>query len=65
MGLFLLGGFAAAFALVAWARSNAMRTGTPYLLTVELPLACGITIGTPLRIRGVQVCGWVWRGTGV
>ena len=55
VGLFLLGGCAAAFALVAWARSNAMRTGTPYLLTVELPLACGITIGTPLRIRGVQV----------
>lgn len=26
-----------------------------YHATVEFPLACGITIGTPLRIRGVQV----------
>ena len=26
---------------------------------IELPLACGVTIGTPLRIRGVQVRGWV------
>ena len=57
VGLFLLGGCACAFALVAWARSNAMRVGVPYQLTVELPVACGITIGTPVRIRGVQVGG--------
>jgi len=25
-------------------------------VTVELPLACGVCVGTPLRIRGVQVC---------
>ena len=55
MGLFLLGGVAASVALISWARSNAMRTGTPYLMTIELPIACGITIGTPVRIRGVQV----------
>ncbi|GAX80213.1 hypothetical protein CEUSTIGMA_g7651.t1 [Chlamydomonas eustigma] len=54
-GLFLLGGVAAAVSLVAWARSNAMRVGTPYQITIEFPLACGITIGTPLRVRGVQV----------
>jgi ABC-type transporter Mla subunit MlaD len=54
-GLFLLGGVAAAVSLVAWARSNAMRVGTPYQITIEFPMACGITIGTPLRVRGVQV----------
>ncbi|GAX84634.1 hypothetical protein CEUSTIGMA_g12055.t1 [Chlamydomonas eustigma] len=54
-GLFLLGGVSAAVSLVAWARSNAMRVGTPYQITIEFPLACGITIGTPLRVRGVQV----------
>lgn len=45
-----------AVALASWARGNALRTGTPYQITVDLPLACGITVGTPLRIRGVQVC---------
>jgi ABC-type transporter Mla subunit MlaD len=55
VGLFLLGGVAASVALISWARSNAMRTGSPYLMTIELPIACGITIGTPVRIRGVQV----------
>lgn len=55
VGLFVLCGSAAALALVSWARGNAMRVGTPYRLTVELPLACGVTTGTPVRIRGVQV----------
>ncbi|GLI69403.1 hypothetical protein VaNZ11_014007 [Volvox africanus] len=55
VGLFVLAGSGAAIALVAWARGNAMRTGTPYKATIEFPLACGITIGTPVRIRGVQV----------
>eukprot|EP00983_Pelagomonas_calceolata_P122133 1160878-Pelagomonas_calceolata.AAC.5 len=27
----------------------------PMQVTVELPLACGVCVGTPLRIRGVQV----------
>ena len=53
VGLFLMGGCAAAVGLLAWARGNAMRVGTPYHLTVQLPLACGITIGTP--VRGVCV----------
>ena len=52
VGLFLMGGCAAAVGLLAWARGNAMRVGTPYHLTVQLPLACGITIGTP--VRGVR-----------
>lgn len=55
LGLFLLAGAGAAVWLGSWARGNAMRIGTPYAMTVELPLACGITIGTPVRIRGVQV----------
>jgi hypothetical protein len=55
-GLFVLVGAGAAVALLAWARGTALRQGTPYHLTVELPLACGVTVGTPLRIRGVQVC---------
>lgn len=54
-GLFLLAGLVASIALVNWARGNAMRTGTTYQMTIELPMACGITIGTPVRIRGVQV----------
>eukprot|EP00198_Chlamydomonas_reinhardtii_P009978 XP_001699315.1 permease-like component of an ABC transporter [Chlamydomonas reinhardtii] len=55
VGLFVLAGGGAAVALVAWARGNALRTGTPYQATIEFPLACGIQIGTPVRIRGVQV----------
>jgi hypothetical protein len=45
VGLFVLAGSAAGVALVAWARGNAMRTGTPYKATIEFPLACGITVG--------------------
>ncbi|KAG2441473.1 hypothetical protein HXX76_003095 [Chlamydomonas incerta] len=55
VGLFVLAGGGAAVALVMWARGNALRTGTPYQATIEFPLACGIQIGTPVRIRGVQV----------
>ncbi|KAJ9517518.1 hypothetical protein QJQ45_025002 [Haematococcus lacustris] len=55
VGLFVLIGAGFAVALVNWARGTALRTGQPYQITVELPLACGVTVGTPLRIRGVQV----------
>lgn len=44
MGLFILFGCGMAAALIAWARGNALRTGTTYLATIELPLACGITV---------------------
>lgn len=57
MGLFLLAGGAAGVALVAWARGNALRTGTPYQATIEFPLACGITV----RERGAREEG---RGHG-
>mmetsp|Transcript_15119 Transcript_15119/g.26252 ORF Transcript_15119/g.26252 Transcript_15119/m.26252 type:complete len:433 (+) Transcript_15119:125-1423(+) len=55
VGLFVMVGIGFAVALFNWAAGTAMRTGHPYLITVELPLACGVTVGTPLRIRGVQV----------
>lgn len=54
-GLFLLLGAGMCVALVAWARGSALRKGTPYNATIEFPQACGITVGTPVRIRGVQV----------
>lgn len=54
-GLFLLVGAGAILSLVAWAKGTAMRKEKPYLATVEFPQACGITVGTPVRIRGVQV----------
>ena len=38
-----------------WARGSALRKGHPYLATVELPLACGVQVGTPVRMRGVQI----------
>ncbi len=44
MGLFVAAGVAAGVALVMWARGSALRTGTPYNATIELPLACGITV---------------------
>jgi len=55
LGLFLAGGLAVAVGLAAWARGAALRTGRPYTITLEFPLACGITVGTPVRVRGVQV----------
>jgi len=55
VGLFVLIGAGFGVALINWARGTALRTGQPYQITVELPLACGISVGTPLRIRGVQV----------
>lgn len=55
VGLFIMVGVGISIALVAWAKGVVFKSGTPYLATMEFPLACGITIGTPLRIRGVQV----------
>ncbi len=55
MGLFIALGGAVAVALIMWAKGSAMRKGSPYQATIEFPLACGITIGTPVRIRGVPV----------
>jgi hypothetical protein len=47
--------------LLAWARGTALRKGRPYQATLEFPLACGITVGTPVsydrHVTGVSaVC---------
>eukprot|EP00879_Flechtneria_rotunda_P011844 GHRR01012371.1.p1 GENE.GHRR01012371.1~~GHRR01012371.1.p1 ORF type:complete len:310 (+),score=113.77 GHRR01012371.1:981-1910(+) len=55
VGLFTLVGGIVAVGLLMWAKGTALRTGRPYQATIEFPLACGITIGTPVRIRGVAV----------
>ncbi|GBF93100.1 hypothetical protein Rsub_05711 [Raphidocelis subcapitata] len=55
VGLFLSAGVAAAIALVLWAKGVAMRKAQPYQAVFEFPLASGISVGTPVRIRGVQV----------
>jgi hypothetical protein len=55
VGLFLLGGSALAIALVIWAKGVALRKALPYNAVFEFPLASGISVGTPVRIRGVQV----------
>lgn len=42
--------------LVTWARGGKLgRRGRPYQCVIEFPLACGIGVGTPVRIRGVPV----------
>lgn len=44
--------------LIAWARGGQLgRRGQGYQAILEFPDACGITVGTPVRIRGVQVGG--------
>lgn len=55
VGLFVLLGAGACIGLINWARGSALRKGHPYLATIEFPQACGITVGTPVRIRGVQI----------
>lgn len=57
VGLFLLVGSGLALALVVWAKGVAMRKAKPYQAVFEFPLASGISVGTPVRIRGVQVSG--------
>lgn len=48
LGLFTLVGGLLAVALLAWAKGTALRKGRPYHATIEFPLACGITVGTPV-----------------
>jgi len=44
------------FVLITWARGGKLgRRGRPYQCVIEFPLACGISVGTPVRIRGVPV----------
>ena len=47
-----------ALMLIAWARGGQLgRRGQGYQAVLEFPVACGITVGTPVRIRGVPVGG--------
>lgn len=55
LGLFTLMGGLTGVALLLWVKGTALRTGRPYQATIEFPMACGITVGTPVRIRGVAV----------
>jgi ABC-type transporter Mla subunit MlaD len=48
LGLFTLVGGLMGVALLLWAKGTALRTGRPYQATIEFPLACGITVGTPV-----------------
>ncbi|KAK6116304.1 hypothetical protein DH2020_049931 [Rehmannia glutinosa] len=56
VGLFLVSGaFLLAFSL-AWLRGFQLRSRfSKYLAVFEFPQACGISTGTPVRIRGVNV----------
>lgn len=55
LGLFTLVGGLAAVALLVWVKGTALRKGRPYQATLEFPLACGITVGTPVSCDSV-VC---------
>ncbi|KAL6766321.1 TGD2 [Auxenochlorella protothecoides x Auxenochlorella symbiontica] len=57
-GLFVIAGISMAFMLASWAKGNNMgRRGQSYQAILEFPVACGISVGTPVRIRGVPVGG--------
>jgi hypothetical protein len=61
VGLFLTVGAGVAAALVVWAKGAVLRRAQPYQCIFEFPLASGISVGTPVRIRGVQVRGRLAR----
>lgn len=48
LGLFTLAGGVVTVGLLLWAKGTALRKGRPYQATLEFPLACGITVGTPV-----------------
>ena len=54
--------------LISWARGGQLgRRGQGYQAILEFPQACGISVGTPVRIRGVPVGGVLlvnYRGYG-
>lgn len=56
VGLFIItGGFMFAL-LISWAKGRQVRSSsTRYQTVFEFSQACGITVGTPVRIRGVDV----------
>ncbi len=58
VGLFVFAGIGFALMLISWARGGQLgRRGQGYQAILEFPVACGISVGTPVRIRGVPVGG--------
>ena len=58
VGLFIFSGIGFALMLISWARGGQLgRRGQGYQAILEFPVACGISVGTPVRIRGVPVGG--------
>lgn len=58
VGLFVFAGIGFGLMLISWARSGELgRRGQGYQAILEFPVACGISVGTPVRIRGVPVGG--------
>lgn len=56
VGLFVFAGIGFALMLITWARGGQLgRRGQGYQAILEFPVACGISVGTPVRIRGVPV----------
>ncbi|KAJ7518989.1 hypothetical protein O6H91_20G018100 [Diphasiastrum complanatum] len=55
VGLFVLSGFVLLFITLAWVKSFQLRTSRKYHATFEFSKAWGITVGTAVRIRGVDV----------
>lgn len=41
--------------LISWIRGLDLRRAPTYRAIFEFPLACGIQIGTPVRVRGVNI----------
>jgi len=53
---FIVGGAAVIVGMLVWASgARVFKSGRSYQAIIEFPRACGITVGTPVRIRGVRV----------
>eukprot|EP00232_Nephroselmis_pyriformis_P027851 CAMPEP_0182868296 /NCGR_PEP_ID=MMETSP0034_2-20130328/9225_1 /TAXON_ID=156128 /ORGANISM="Nephroselmis pyriformis, Strain CCMP717" /LENGTH=403 /DNA_ID=CAMNT_0025000691 /DNA_START=119 /DNA_END=1330 /DNA_ORIENTATION=+ len=58
VGLFVISGVGMAVLLIGWMKGLSIAARSKgYQAVVEFPLACGISVGTPVRIRGVGVGG--------
>eukprot|EP00249_Psilotum_nudum_P018115 c26644_g2_i3 orf=138-1388(+) len=56
VGLFIVSGFVLLAATLSWLQTYRVRSRTQkYEAVVEFSKACGIAVGTPVRIRGVEV----------
>jgi len=54
--MFLIAGCAFFAMLIGWVKGVSLRNRTQaYQAVLEFPVACGITVGTPVRVRGVRV----------